>query len=805
MKVVDIFKECENRVVVFDGAMGTQLQERGLKAGECPEYINLKMPEVVFDIHKAYIEAGAEVIETNTFGANRIKLAKYGLEDKVEEIVTKGVEIARKAAGDRPVALSVGPTGELLAPFGDMTFDEAYEVFKEVVVAAEKAGADIVIIETMSDMLEAKAAILAAKENTNMKVICTMTFQEDGRTLMGSDPVTVVVSLQGLGLDAIGVNCSTGPDKMVKVVEKMAQVARIPIIAQPNAGMPVIRDGKTVYDLKPEEFASFFPQLVEKGACIVGGCCGTTPYYIKLVKKAVENLKPKKLENKFTALSSNTRTVFIGKEYPLRVIGERINPTGKKKLSGALLSGDVNLAVEEALKQQKCGAEILDVNVGVPGIEEEEMLPKVAFEVEKAVDLPLQLDSTNVKAIEKAIRILRGRPIINSVNAKEESLKEVLPIVKKYGACVVGLTVGDKGLPKDRHERVENARKILKKAEEYGIPKEDVIIDPVVLTVSSEQGAAIETLEAMKIISEELGVNTVVGLSNISFGLPERKLINSTFLAMAASHGLTAAIVNPCDESLMDTLRASMVLLNKDKGSENYLKVYGQRVKPKEEVIKRHEEDFSKKLYDQILEGKKSGVEEIVMALLEDNPPLSLVDEIIIPALKEVGDRYEKGIYFLPQLLSSAEVVQSAFKLIKEKLPKGTASKGKIILATVEGDVHDIGKNIVKVLLENYGYEVIDLGKDVKGEVIVEEVKKTGAPLVGLSALMTTTLFNMEKIIKMLKENTEAKVMVGGAVLTEEYAFKIGADYYGKTAQDAVKIADKFFLKNALVCKTCSF
>ncbi|MEW8998078.1 MAG: homocysteine S-methyltransferase family protein [Thermoanaerobacter sp.] len=805
--MLDIFKELSNRVIVFDGAMGTQLQDRGLKTGECPEYMNITHPEVVFDIHRSYIEAGADVIETNTFGANRIKLAKYGLENEVFNIVTQAVKIAKKASKDKPVALSIGPIGELLTPYEDMTFDEAYDVFKEVVIAAERAGADIVLIETMSDMLEAKAAILAAKENSSMKVICTMTFQEDGRTLMGSDPITVVVSLQGLGLDAIGVNCSTGPDKMVSVVEKMSQVSRIPIIAQPNAGMPVIRDGKTVYDLKPEEFASFFPSLVEKGASIVGGCCGTTPQYIKLVKEAVKNLKPKVKVNKFTAVASNTKTVFIGHDYSLRVIGERINPTGKKKLSEAFLAGNVSLAVEEAIKQQKCGAEILDVNVGVPGVNEEELLPKVVSEIQNVVDLPLQIDSTNIKAVEKAIRILRGRPIINSVSAKEESLKEVLPIVKKYGACVVGLTVGDKGLPKDRHERIENAKKIIKKAEEYGIPKEDILIDCIVLTVSSEQEAAIETLEAIKLAKEELGVNTVVGLSNVSFGLPERRLINSTFLAMAASYGLTTAIINPCDEAMMDTLRASMVLLNKDKGSVNYLKIYGNRQKEEgkeKEQQKIQEEDLKSKFYIQILEGKKSGVEDIVKNILDEEvQPLSIVDNIIIPALKEVGDRYEKGIYFLPQLLSSAEVVQNAFRIIKEKLPKGSVSKGKIILATVEGDVHDIGKNIVKVLLENYGYDVIDLGKDVKGEVILEEVKRTGAPLVGLSALMTTTLFNMEKIIKLLKANTDVKIMVGGAVLTEEYAYKIGADYYGKTAQDAVKIADKFFLKNALLCKTC--
>ncbi|WP_420837944.1 homocysteine S-methyltransferase family protein [Calorimonas adulescens] len=794
--MMDIFKELLKRIIIFDGAMGTQLQERGLKTGECPEYMNISHPDVIFDIHKSYINAGADVIETNTFGANRVKLAKYGLENETAKIIGESVRIAKKAAQEKSVALSIGPTGKLLKPYGDMAFEEAYEVFKEVVIAGEQAGADIVLIETMSDMLEAKAAILAAKENTKMKVICTMTFQEDGRTLMGSDPVTVVVSLQGLGLDAIGVNCSTGPDKMVNIVEKMSTVSRIPIIAQPNAGMPAIKDGKTVYDLMPDAFASYFPELIKKGASIVGGCCGTTPEYIRLVKSVVQDFKPNMIVNKFTAVSSNTKTIFIGGDNPLRVIGERINPTGKKSLSTALKEGDMSLAVDEAVRQQKSNADILDVNVGVPGIDEENIMVKAVSEIQNAVDIPLQIDSTNIKAIEKAVRILRGRPIINSVSAKEKSLRKVLPIVKKYGTCVIGLTVGDNGLPKNRKERLENARKIIETAKEYGIPKEDILIDCVVLTLSSEQEAAQETLEAIKLVKSELGVNTVIGLSNVSFGLPERKLINSAFLAMAASYGLDSVIINPCDDTMMNTLRASMALMNKDKGCINYLNIYGGNTPVKNSSSKKYikNEEHDKLLYNHILEGKKAGIKNIVEDILaEGAEPLKIVDNIIIPALKDVGGKYEKGVYFLPQLLSSAEVVQEAFKIIKERLPKGTVSKGRIILATVEGDVHDIGKDIVKVLLENYGYDVIDLGKDVKGEVILEEVKRSNVSLVGLSALMTTTLFNMEKIIKLLKQNANVKVMAGGAVLTEEYALKIGADYYGKSAQDAVRIADSFF------------
>lgn len=719
---MDIFKELLERIIIFDGAMGTQLYDKGLKPGECPEYMNIICPDIIYEIHKLYIEAGADVIETNTFGANKVKLSKYGLQNEVFRIIGEAVGIARKAAQDKNVALSIGPIGELLRPYGNMTFDEAYKIFKEVVIAGERAGADIALIETMSDMLEAKAAILAAKENTNLKVICTMTFQEDGRTLMGSDPVTAAVSLQGLGLDAIGVNCSTGPDKMIDIVEKMYLVSRIPIIAQPNAGMPAIKDGKTVYDLMPENYANYFPLLVKKGASIVGGCCGTTPEYIKMVKDAVCDLKPHKIVNKYTAVSSNSKTIFIGGDNPLRVIGERINPTGKKNLSAALKTGDTSLAIEEAIKQKKSGADILDVNVGVPGIDEEKMLVKVVSEVQNVTDLPLQLDSSNIKAIEKALRIVRGRPIINSVSAKEKSLREVLPVVKKYGACVVGLPVGDNGLPKNREERLINAKKIVKTAVEYGIPKEDILIDCVVLTVSSEQEAAIETLEAIKLIKKEIGVNTVIGLSNVSFGLPERRLINSAFLAMAAAYGLDTAIINPCDDTMMHTLRASMVLMNKDKGCVNYLNTYGSSSHlskkdstPQKETEK---EEMHKILYNHILEGKKAGIENIVMDILSQGmEPLKIIDSIIIPALKDVGDRYDKGIYFLPQLLSSAEAVHGAFRIIKGKLPKGTVSKGKIILATVEGDVHDIGKNIVKVLLENYGYDVIDLGKDVKDQL----------------------------------------------------------------------------------------
>ncbi|WP_195890935.1 homocysteine S-methyltransferase family protein [Thermoanaerobacterium xylanolyticum] len=798
MLQLDIFKNLKNSIIVFDGAMGTMLQKKGLKTGECPEYYNLLHPDIVYEIHKSYIDAGADVIETNTFGANRIKLRSYNLSDKLPEIVKSAVQIARKAAGDKAVALSMGPIGELMEPFGKLTFDEAYNAFAEVAVEGEKAGADLALIETMSDILEAKAAILAVKENANLKVICTMTFQEDGRTLMGTDPVTAVVSLQGLGLDAIGVNCSTGPDMMADIVKKMAEVSRIPILAQPNAGMPHLEDGLTLYDITKEKFAVETKKLLECGASIVGGCCGTTPEFIKLLKAEIHDTEKKTAVKEYTAVSSNTKTVFIGSDYPVCVIGERINPTGKKKLSAAIKEGNFNLIYDEAVSQEKLGASVLDVNIGVPGINEEELMPRIVSQVQNIVNVPLQIDSSNVRAIEKAVRIVRGKPIINSVSAKEKSLQEVLPIVKKYGTSVIGLTISDDGLPKDADERLRNAEKIVKAALEYGIPKEDIIIDCIALTVSSEQTAAIETLKAIKLVKSKLGVSTVIGLSNVSYGLPERQLINTAFLAMAISYGLDAVIVNPNDKITMDILNASMVLSSRDKRCERYINTYkkddGINKTSVLSVEKKTDSNAREVLYRDILEGKKADIDRLVLEILNEGvEPLSIVDNTIIPALKDVGDKYDKGIYFLPQLLNSAEVVESAFKVLKEKMPKGMGSKGKIILATVEGDIHDIGKNIVKVLLENYGYEVIDLGKDVKPSKIADEVKRTNAKLIGLSALMTTTLNNMEKTIKILREKYDIKIMVGGAVLTKDYAMKIGADYYGSNAQEAVRIADKVF------------
>ncbi|AFK86404.1 MULTISPECIES: homocysteine S-methyltransferase family protein [Thermoanaerobacterium] len=795
---MDIFENLKNSAIVFDGAMGTMLQKKGLKTGECPEYYNLSHPDIVYEIHKSYIDAGADVIETNTFGANRIKLKSYNLSDKLPEIVKSAVQIARKAAGDKAVALSIGPIGELMEPFGKLTFDEAYSAFAEVAVEGEKAGADLALIETMSDILEAKAAILAVKENTNLKAICTMTFQEDGRTLMGTDPVTAVVSLQGLGLDAIGVNCSTGPDMMADIVKKMAEVSRIPILAQPNAGMPHLEDGKTLYDITKEQFAVETKKLLECGASIVGGCCGTTPEFIKLLKAEVHGTEKDSIVKKYTAVSSNTKTIFIGSDYPVCIIGERINPTGKKKLSAAIREGNFNLIYDEALSQEKLGASVLDVNIGVPGINEEELMPKIISQVQNIVNVPLQIDSSNVRAIEKAVRVVRGKPIINSVSAKEKSLQEVLPIVKKYGTSVIGLTISDDGLPKNADERLKNAEKIVKAALDYGIPKEDIIIDCIALTVSSEQTAAMETLRAINLVKSKLGVSTVIGLSNISYGLPERQFINTAFLAMAVSYGLDAVIVNPNDKITMDILNASMVLSSRDKRCERYINTYkkddGTNKTPVSSVEKKTDVNASDMLYRNILEGKKADIDRLVLEILNEGvEPLSIVDNTVIPALKDVGDKYDKGIYFLPQLLNSAEVVESAFKVLKEKMPKGMGSKGKIILATVEGDIHDIGKNIVKVLLENYGYEVIDLGKDVKPSIIVDEVKRTNAKLVGLSALMTTTLNNMEKTIEVLRNIKDIKIMVGGAVLTKDYALKIGADYYGANAQEAVRIADKVF------------
>ncbi|NMA57472.1 MAG: dihydropteroate synthase [Clostridium cochlearium] len=770
--------------------MGTMLQNRGLKTGEIPETYNILHPEIIKDIHEKYIEAGSNIIITNTFGANELKLENTDY--SVEEVITEAVNIAKSAKGEKYIALDIGPIGQLMEPIGTLKFEKAYEIFKRQVVAGSKAGCHVILIETISDIYEAKAAVLAAKENSNLPVFCTMTFAEDGRTFTGTDPITMVTVLEGLGVDALGLNCSLGPKEIMPIVEEILKYSSIPVIVQPNAGLPRVDGNKTVYDITEEEFASYMKTIAEKGARILGGCCGTNDDFIRKTVEKVENIKVKEIEKKeFTAITSYSKTVLLGEE--VKIIGERINPTGKKKFKEALKTNNMDYILNEAIMQKEAKADILDVNVGLPEINEEEVMIKVIREIQSIIDLPLQIDSSNSKVIEKAVRIYNGKPIINSVNGKEEVMESIFPIAKKYGAVVIGLTLDEKGIPSKAEDRVKIAEKIINKANEYGIDKKDIIIDCLVLTVSAQQKEVMETIKAVKMVKDKFNVKTTLGVSNVSFGLPNRSILNKTFLAMALAQGLDAPILNPNNKDVIETINAFKVLANQDKDAKDYVKNYSN-IDDKKEVNK---ENNTKDLKNIIISGIKEEAKEKTKELLKIKQSMEIVDEYLIPALDIVGKKYEKGEIFLPQLIQSAETVKNAFEIIREKISiegKVSIYKGKIILATVQGDIHDIGKNIVKVILENYGFEVIDLGKDVPVEVVVEKAKQNNIKLVGLSALMTTTVKSMEETIKALrKNNINCKVFVGGAVLNEEYAKMIKADYYAKDAQEAVKIAQKEF------------
>lgn len=778
-----------NNFLLFDGAMGTMLQEKGLKGGELPEGYNIHSPEIVYEIHKKYIEAGADVVTTNTFGANRLKLKNSPY--SVEQVIKEAVKIAKKASGDKLVALDIGATGQMFQPFGTLSFNDAYDIFKEQVIAGKEAGADIILIETISDLYETRAAILAAKENSDLPVFCTMTFQENMRTLMATDPMTMVEVLEGLGVDVLGVNCSLGPKQLQPIIDKILDRATIPVMIQPNAGLPKLVDGETVYDLTAPEFAEEIRYMAEKGVTVFGGCCGTDPEFIKAVKDNLRNLKPRRLQNKkLTTACSSKKTVILGES--VKVIGERINPTGKKKLKEALVKNDIDYIISEAIAQKETGSDILDINLGLPEIDEKEMMRKAIIELQSIIDLPLQIDSVKVDVIEEALRIYNGKAIINSVNGKASSMEKIFPIAKKYGACVIGLTLDEEGLPKTAEKRVEIATKIIETAKTYGIPEENILIDCLVLTASAAQEAVMETLRAIPMIKAKYNVKTVLGASNVSFGLPNRKIINSTYLTLALGYGLDAPITDSTSESLMDAIRAFKVIVNQDKQCKEYIEFYSNL--PKEEGKKK---EIGRNLKEIVIAGMKDEAKIKTKELLETKVPMEIVDSHLIPALDVVGEKYERGEMFLPQLIRSAETVKRAFEVIKEKLiveGQNRISKGRIILATVRGDIHDIGKNIVKILLENYGFEVIDLGKDVPIEEIVNTARKENIKLVGLSALMTTTVQSMEETIKELRKNgIDCSIMVGGAVLNREYAEMIGANYYGKDARESINIAKRFF------------
>lgn len=795
-EILSILDILGKRIVFFDGGTGTLLQEKGLQAGEIPELWNINRADDVVDIHKKYFESGADIVLANTFGGNGIKL--HDTDKTVEEIVTAAINNVNKAKEesgikDRPLfcALDVGPTGKLLKPMGDLDFDDAYEAFKQMAICGEKAGADLILIETMSDTYELKSAVLAAKENTNLPVFATVVFDEKGKLLTGGNVKAVVAMLEGLGVDALGINCGLGPVQMKDIALEILKEASIPIIVNPNAGLPRNENGKTVYDVTPEKFSDIMKEIAEAGAWIIGGCCGTTPEHIKLLKQKCGNLEPLKIEPKNkTIVTSYARAVEIN-DIPV-IIGERINPTGKLRFKQALRENDIDYILREGFAQQKNGAHILDVNVGLPDINEVTMIEAVTKELQSVIDLPLQIDTSNTEAMEKALRHYNGKAMINSVNGKKESMEVVFPLVKKYGGVVVGLTLDESGIPETSEERFNVAKKIVETAKSYGIDKKDIVIDVLCMTVSSDNKSAMVTLDALKMVKERLGVRTILGVSNISFGLPQREIINSNFYTMALMAGLDCAIINPASEGMMKAYYSYKALAGKDENCVEYIEKYSGE-QSKAPVKQQNTGEMT--LGETIEKGFKEQAGSIALEMTKTMKPLDIINSELIPALDKVGKGFEKGTIFLPQLLMSAEAAKAAFESVKtamDKVGEVQEKKGKVILATVKGDIHDIGKNIVKVLLENYSFEVYDLGKDVPIELVVETAIKEDVKLVGLSALMTTTVTSMEETIKALREKKpDCKVMVGGAVLTQEYADMIKADHYSKDAMASVYYAEK--------------
>ena len=790
----------KNNIVYLDGGMGTLLQAQGLTPGEHPEKWNISHPEIITDIHKNYFNSGSNVVCTNTFGANSLKFD----ETELEEIIKSAISNAKKArelsdtTHEKFIALDIGPTGKLLKPLGDLDFEDAVSVFSKTVKLGVKYGVDLVLIETMNDSYETKAALLAVKENCDLPVLVSNAYNEDGKLMTGASPAAMIALLEGMGATAIGANCSLGPKQLTKVAEELLENASVPVILKPNAGLPEIKDGKTKFNVTPEEFAEDVTKLIKKGLRVVGGCCGTTPDYIKALTEKSKDLKPLEIENKnLTVVSSYTKAVkFLNS--PI-LIGERINPTGKKRFKQALIENDISYILNEGVSQQEKGVHILDVNVGLPDIDENTMLKTAVCELQAVIDLPLQIDTADVVAMENALRIYNGKALINSVNGKKESMKAIFPLVKKYGGVVVALTLDENGIPETAEGRVEIAKNILKIAKEYGIEKNNIIFDTLAMTISADPKAANETLKALNIIKNELGCHTSLGVSNVSFGLPNRDVINSVFFALALENGLSGAIMNPYSAEMMKTYYAFKALKGLDENCADYISVaenFSSTVIENKKENTATTDNSSSELMTAIIKGFKEKAGEITKELLKTKAPLDVVNDEIIPALNKVGIGYENKTIYLPQLLMSAESAKSSFEAIKEFMSNSekTSSKGKIVIATVKGDIHDIGKNIVKLLLENYGFDVIDLGKDVPPETVAQKAIDTNAKLVGLSALMTTTVPAMEETINLLKEKAPwCKTVVGGAVLTQEYADKIGADKYAKDAMETVRFAEEIF------------
>ncbi|MCR5482186.1 MAG: homocysteine S-methyltransferase family protein [Clostridia bacterium] len=802
--------------VLLDGGMGTMLQQAGLETGKLPEVVGITTPEMIKSVHSAYVNAGADIIYTCTFGANRYKLARSGY--SVREVITAAIKNAKAAAGEKAlVALDIGPLGKLLVPNGSLQFEEAYDAFREIVAASD--GADLFVIETMTDLYELKAAILAVKENSDLPLIVSMSFEENGRTFTGCTPSAFALTADGLGVDALGINCSLGPAEMYPIISEISRWTNLPLLVKPNAGLPDPETGE--YSIEAADFCAFMEKTIRFGVRFMGGCCGTTPEFITGLSKMLEGKTFVKQSKEIpSAVCTPSKTVII--DGP-KIVGERLNPTARRALKEALLSDNISYALNLALEQTEGGAEILDVNVGIPDIDEAGMMCKVVKAIQEISDTPLQIDTTNPKVMERALRIYNGKPLLNSVNGEKKSMENVLPVAKKYGAALIALTLDEQGIPKTSADRIRIAKKILENAERIGIKKKEIFVDCLTLAASAEQENVMNTLDALSKVKSELGMKTALGVSNISFGLPNRPLINQTFLSMALMAGLDLPIINPNDENMTGAVRAYRMLASYDKNAVKYIEAYkdfvpakaanqkvAQKTAPAAEKPRNFAgpskassapeaaADTSRDLGYLIAHGLREETGRLTEELLNNNDPMEIVNGMLIPALDKAGSEFETGRIFLPQLIMAANCAQAAFEVIKTKLKESGASsesKGKIVLATVKGDVHDIGKNIVKVLLENYGFEVIDLGKDVEYKAVADAVEKNDVRLVGLSALMTTTLVSMKETISLLREkNLPCKIMVGGAVLTKDYAMKIGADFYARDAKESVDIAKEVLL-----------
>jgi len=783
-------------IYVFDGAMGTMLQAAGLQPGDCPEMLNIENPAVVEKIHAAYIESGADIIETNTFGASRLKLEHYGLADRAKEINQAAVKAAKAAAaGQAKVAGAMGPTGRFIAPLGDLDFDEAYAAFFEQATALAEAGADYILIETSIDIQEMRAALLAAKTATRLPVICQMSYSEDGRTVTGTDPQTAAITLEALGADIIGANCSLGPEQLIPIIKILAANCSKPISAQPNAGMPHLINGKTIFPMSAEAMGAWAPKLIEAGASFIGGCCGTTPTHIAALKNAVRNLTPaiRSKQAPILALTSRTKTVFIDKDLPTRLIGERINPTGRKKLAEEIKNGSFLSVKKDAIEQVHAGAAVLDVNMGVAGMNQTAAMRKAITEISQLVDVPLAIDTSDAAALEAGLKAYPGRALINSVSAEPERLEKFLPLAKKYGAAILCLPISSAGVPKTAQERTALIEEIIAEAQQFGLKSGDFLLDGLVMTAAADANAGSETLETLRLYREVFGYPTTMGLSNISFGLPNRPLINSTFFAMCLAAGLDAPIMNPYDDSMQNSLLASAALLGKDPNARAYsMNTVNQNAPKKAATAKFVEMDTLTAIKTAVINGETESIAALVeTALGEGCTSEEITEKSLTAAMNTIGIDFGQGRVFLPQVLLSAEAMRAAFLKIKEILPAQTTQhKGTVVIATVKGDVHDLGKNIVAALLENNGFKLIDLGKDVDAATIVRTALENDADIVGLCALMTTTMIQIDQVIQSLKAaGSSAKVMVGGAVLTQEYADQAGADAYAHDGVVAVNLA----------------